>query len=266
MNLNILTHDEVLRSAPAETADVEIAVVVQLNMPGQTEDSVDLQRDLTVTAVDDLHRLGARVSIHDVGGESAPDADAVTRADGILVLGGGDVDARLYGHTEPVPNEYGKDRRADDREIAIIRTAIAEDATLLALCRGSQLLNVACGGSLVPDLDPFDLHKGAPGQPLFIDETVALTPGSIIYDLYGQDELMVRNGHHQAVDRVGEGLRVAARAADGIVEATERIENTWILGVQWHPEENGADDRDRRILFSAFLDQVRTRKAAALMG
>jgi len=264
VNLNVLTHDEVLQSPPAETADVEIAVVVQLNMPGQTDDSVALQRDLTVTAVNDLHRLGARVSIHDVGGESAPDADVVARADGILVLGGGDVDSQLYGHTGPVPNEYGKDRRADDREIAIIRTAIAEDATLLALCRGSQLLNVACGGSLIPDLDPFDLHKGAPGQPLFIDEAVALIPGTIIHDLYGQDELTVRNGHHQAVDRVGEGLRVAARAADGVVEATERIENSWILGVQWHPEENGADVRDRQVLFTAFLNQVRERKAAAL--
>lgn len=264
MKPNVLTHDEVLRTAPADTADVEIAVVVQLNMPGQTEDSVALQRDLTVVAVDDLHRLGARATIHDVGADTAPDEDAIARADGILVLGGGDVDSQLYGHAGPVPNEYGKDRRADDREIAIIRTAIADDATLLALCRGSQLLNVACGGSLIPDLDPFDLHKGAPGQPLFIDETVSLMPGTIVHDLYGQDEFTVRNGHHQAVDRVGEGLRVAARASDGVVEATQRIENSWILGVQWHPEEEGADDHDRETLFTAFLDQVRVRKAAAL--
>lgn len=264
MNRNVLTHDDVMRTTPADPADVEIAVVVQLNMPGQTDDSVALQRDLTVTAVDDLHRLGARVRIHDVGADIAPDEEAIARADGILVLGGGDVDSRLYGHTGPVPNEYGKDRRADDREIAVIQSAIADDATLLALCRGSQLLNVACGGSLIPDLDPFDLHKGAPGQPLFIDETVTLTPGSIVHDLYGGAELTVRNGHHQAVDRVGEGLRVAARAADGVVEATERIENSWILGVQWHPEEQGADEQDRRILFSAFLEQARARKAAAL--
>ena len=264
MNRNVLTHDDVLRTAPADTADVEIAVVVQLNMPGQTEDSVALQRALTVTAVDDLHRLGARVSIHDVGADAAPDEDAITRADGILVLGGGDVDSQLYGHTGPVPNEYGRDRRADDREIAIIRSAMADDAILLALCRGSQLLNVACGGSLIPDLDPFDLHKGAPGQPLFVDETVSLMPGTIVHDLYGQDELTVRNGHHQAVERVGEGLRVGARAADGVVEATERIENSWILGVQWHPEEQGADEQDRQILFTAFLDQVRSRRAAAL--
>lgn len=255
-----LTWDEAVTTTAHPGADVEIAVVVQLNTPGQVRSARDLNRDLIRVAVAAVHDTGARVSLHDVADDVAPDVEAIRRADGILVLGGGDVDATLYGHTDPVPNEYGKDRRADDREIDIIRTGIAGDAIMLHLCRGSQLLNVACGGSLIPDLDPHTLHKGGPGEPLFLDEEVELVPGTRIHELYGSPTRTVRNGHHQAVDRVGDGLRVAARAADGVTEATERIDNTWIIGVQWHPEELDADPEDRRVLFEEFVRQVRARR------
>ncbi|MFD2756859.1 gamma-glutamyl-gamma-aminobutyrate hydrolase family protein [Gulosibacter faecalis] len=238
---------------------VEIAVVVQVSTPDETEAARTLNRELIRVAVEELEAQGARARIYDVAADEPPNPDDIAAADGILVLGGGDVDATIYGHTDPVPNEYGKDRRADDRELDIIRRGIDDDAIMLHLCRGSQLLNVACGGTLVPDLQPFDLHKGPPGGPLFLDEEVELVEGSRVHALYGVDRLVVRNGHHQAVDRVGEGLRVAARAHDGIVEATERVENTWIIGVQWHPEEADADARDRRILFGEFLDQARRR-------
>ncbi|WP_231445029.1 gamma-glutamyl-gamma-aminobutyrate hydrolase family protein [Brevibacterium zhoupengii] len=248
-----------LTTSPTAEADVEIAVIVGLNMPGQTEGSISLQKDLTITAVDSIHELGGKAVIHDVSDGGEPDYEAIAAADGILVLGGGDVDATIYGHTEVVPNEYGKDRRADERELKIIARGIGEDSIMLHLCRGSQLLNVACGGTLIPDLDPYHLHKGAPGEPLFLDEVVQLEPGHIIHDLYQVEQFTVRNGHHQAVGRVGTGLSVAARAADGIVEATQRVDNTWILGVQWHPEEAGASKTDRDVLFAAFLERARTR-------
>lgn len=259
----VTVHDlvpaDVLTTSPTAEADVEIAVIVGLNMPGQTSASISLQKDLTSTAVDSIHELGGRAVIHDVSDDSEPDYEAIAAADGILVLGGGDVDATIYGHTEVVPNEYGKDRRADERELEIIARGIGEDSIMLHLCRGSQLLNVACGGTLIPDLDPSHLHKGAPGEPLFLDEVVQLEPGHIVHDLYQVEQFTVRNGHHQAVGRVGTGLSVAARAADGIVEATQRVDNTWILGVQWHPEEAGANKADRDVLFAAFLEQARAR-------
>lgn len=257
-----LTWDEAVTSSAHPDADVEIAVVVQLNTPGQSSFSRGLNRDLIQVAVAAMHDAGARASLHDVADETPPAAEAIRGADGILVLGGGDVDATLYGHTDPVPNEYGKDRRADKRELEVIRTGIADDSIMLHVCRGSQLLNVACGGSLVPDLDPFELHKGAPGDPLFVDEVVELVEGSRLRAMYGSSSLTVRNGHHQAVDRVGAGLRVAARARDGITEATERVDNTWILGVQWHPEELAANLDDRRVLFGEFVRQVRARTGA----
>lgn len=259
MPVNELLPADVMTTSPIAEADVEIAVIVGLNMPGQTEDSTALQQDLTITAVDTVHELGGRAVIHDVSGANDPDFESIAFADGILVLGGGDVDATIYGHIHPVPNEYGKDRRADDRELEIIARGIGEDAIMLHLCRGSQLLNVACGGTLIPDLDPYELHKGGPGEPLFLDEEVRLEPGHIIADLYRVGTLIVRNGHHQAVGRLGTGLSAAARAADGIVEATQRVDNTWIVGVQWHPEEAQANKGDRDVLFSAFLDRARAR-------
>lgn len=261
-----LRPDDVLTTSPTAEADVEIAVIVGLNAPGQTEDAIALQRDLTITAVDSIHELGGRAVIHDVGDVCEPDHEEIAASDGILVLGGGDVDATIYGYTEPVPNEYGKDRRADERELEIIARGIGEDSIMLHLCRGSQLLNVACGGTLIPDLDPYGLHKGAPGQPLFLDEEVRLEPGHFAHDLYQVEKLTVRNGHHQAIDRVGAGLSVAARAADGIVEATERVDNTWIVGVQWHPEEAAANKADRDLLFEAFLAQVRGWKNHPVRG
>lgn len=248
-------------------ADVTVAVVVQMTTPDQTRPGYELNRDLIRTAIASLHEHGARVALFDVAAEAPPDLAAAVAADGILVLGGGDIDPALYGHLDPVPNEGGKDRRADDREIGLIRAAIEKDAIMLLLCRGSQLLNVACGGSLIPDvesaeLDPPGLHKGAEGSPLFLEEEVKLLEGGRVRELYGSPALIVRNGHHQAVDRVGEGLRATAVARDGVVEGTERVDNTWIVGVQWHPEEAGASKADRDRLFGEFLAQVRARTGA----
>lgn len=243
---------------PRMDANVSIAVVVQINTQRQSQADRDLNRDLIRVAVAELHAQGAMVTIHDVDADRQPDFGEIAASDGVLVLGGGDVDATVYGYTGDVANGYGTDRRADEREIAIIRRGIQDDAIMLHICRGSQLLNVACGGSLIPDIQPHTLHRGGRGQPLFIDEYVTIAPGTLLHALYG-DRLRVRSGHHQAVDRPGNGLRVVATADDGIVEATERIDNTWITGIQWHPEERDANPADRRILFGEFLRQVRLR-------
>ncbi|QUY63728.1 gamma-glutamyl-gamma-aminobutyrate hydrolase family protein [Gulosibacter molinativorax] len=261
-----LSAEDVFTTSPQQDADVTIAAVVQMTTPDQSQFSFELNRDLIQVAIASLHEHGARVELHDVAVDAEPDFAAIAAADGILVLGGGDVDATLYGHFDEVPGEGGKDRRADDREIKVIQDGIAADAIMLHLCRGSQLLNVACGGSLYPDLEsaqlsPAGLHKGSKGEPLFLDEEVKLVEGSKVRELYGTPTLTVRNGHHQAVRRVGEGLRATAVAHDGVVEGTERIDNTWVVGVQWHPEEAGASKADRDVLFAEFLAQVRARKA-----
>ncbi|MET8427642.1 gamma-glutamyl-gamma-aminobutyrate hydrolase family protein [Nocardia sp. NPDC004860] len=233
-----------------------IAVVASLWFPGMSGQTRELMTQLTATAFQAVRDAGGWPTLVD---SSAPRAEADTvvgAADGMLFLGGGDVDARLYGVEGPVPNSYGVDRAADDYCLDLLGCALAADQPVLAICRGSQLLNVVCGGSLIPDIEDFAPHRGRPGASLFVDETIELVEGSRIRDILKRDLVTVRSAHHQAVDRLGEGLMAAAVAADGVVEATEHIGKRWVLGLQWHPEEIDGDADDRSRIFGAFVDET----------
>ena len=260
----VISADEVLPasndSLPADAPTV--SVVVSLNIPGMTDEVVGLVIRFTRVALQELNDIGARIVLMDSSRESLTDADLADRCDGVLFLGGGDVDATIYGHTETVPHEYGVDRAADDYSIDIINSTIGRDAPLLCICRGSQLLNVALGGDLIPDIEEYDLHRGGAGDPMFKDEPVNLTPGSKIHHILGRDRISVRSGHHQAVRAVADRLVVTARADDGIVEGTEMPSARWVVGVQWHPEDDDGSASDRRALFTAFVDEVRRAKAS----
>ncbi|MFE9093104.1 gamma-glutamyl-gamma-aminobutyrate hydrolase family protein [Streptomyces sp. NPDC007264] len=243
---------EVEPPGPAPADGPRIAVLVSLNFPGLTVPVAGLVRRFTRTALATLRDLGAAHLLIDTSAEPLPDPSAVTAFDGLLVLGGGDVDGELYGVSGPVPNSYGVDRRADEHTLAAIRWACAAARPVLGVCRGSQLVNIAHGGTLVPDLADHRLHHGGPGQPMFLDEKVTITPGTRVADLAGELRPTVRSGHHQAVDRVGAGLIVAARADDGVVEAVEHP-GRWVVGVQWHPEDPDGCAVHRRRLFSGFV-------------
>lgn len=236
-----------------------IAVIVSLTFPGMNQGARDLAADLAAVAFDEVRAHGGRPRLVDsaAGGRHDP-AAICADADGLLFLGGGDVDVRCYGYTGPEPRGYyGVDRRADDFCIALLREGVERDLPLLALCRGSQLLNVAFGGTLITDIAEWGIHRGAGGSELMIDEAVTLAPGSRIAEVLGRTDAVVRNGHHQAVDRVGDQLRPVAFAADGIVEATEHRVASWVLGLQWHPEEAGADLADRARIFGALVERAR---------
>ena len=146
---------------------------------------------------------------------------------------------------------------ADDYCIDIIKSTIDRDAPMLCICRVSQLLNVALGGDLIPDIEEYALHRGGAGDPMFKDENVTLEPGSKIREILGRDTVAVRSGHHQAVRRVAEGLVVSDRADDGVVEGTELPSARWVVGVQWHPEDDDGSASDRRKLFQSFVDEVK---------
>ena len=180
------------------------------------------------------------------------------------MLGGGDVDSELYGVPGPVPNEYGVDADADVFSMDVIRSAVEADLPVLAVCRGSQLLNLAFGGSLVPDLDPWHLHKGDHASGLFIDEHVTVQDGTRLAAILGKREWIVRSGHHQAVADVAPGLRLAAVADDGVVEGVEHP-TAWAVGVQWHPEDDDGHGHDRVLLWTA-LRQAALARAADRAG
>lgn len=256
-----------LNPGEEDAAGPLIPMVVSLTFPGMGVAARELQDELTRAAFDAVRKAGGRPRLVDASEtELRSSEDVFAGAAAIMVLGGGDVDAACYGHVGPVPNEYGVDRRADDFCMDLLREAVARDLPTLAICRGSQQLNVAFGGTLVPDISEWEMHRGGKGAPLFVDEPVALEPGSKLAQIYGRTELTVRNGHHQAVAQVAPALRTTARARDGIVEATEHRDARWVVGVQWHPEEARANLADRDSLFAAFVAQAAEVQEPALIA
>jgi putative glutamine amidotransferase len=233
-----------------------VATVVSLNFPGLTPQTRDVMRRHTRTALQCLVNTGARPILVDSSARQLPDPAVIATADAVLVLGGGDVDPSLYGVGGAVPNAYGVDRRADLYTVDLLGRSLDRDVPLLAVGRGSHLLNVACGGTLVPDLGTGHGHRGEPGDPMCPEQEVALEPGSTLATVFGAHRLTVRSDHHQAVGVVAPELRVAAVADDGVVEATEHRDRTWAIGVQWHPEDSHGSAADRGKLFSAFVAQA----------
>jgi putative glutamine amidotransferase len=170
--------------------------------------------------------------------------------DGLIFSGGSDLDPDLYGQ-ESHEETFGIVPDRDRAELALLEAALARDMPVLAICRGSQVLNVARGGDLVqhlPDMVGDDSHKHTPG--VFADHNVDLVSGSRVQGILG-DRAPVKSHHHQGFGRLGEGLREAARADDGTLEAIEDPSRRFALGVLWHPEA-GEDFA----LFAALVEEA----------
>ncbi|MGW7630330.1 gamma-glutamyl-gamma-aminobutyrate hydrolase family protein [Streptomyces griseoincarnatus] len=170
-------------------------------------------------------------------------AAAVARLDGLVIAGGPDVEPVHYG-AEPDPRTGPPARARDAWELALIRAALERGVPLLGICRGMQLLNVALGGTLVQHIDG---HAEVPG--VFGRHPVKPVPGTRYAEAV-PEETSVPTYHHQAADRLGTGLIPSAYAEDGTVEAVERPDGPWVVGVQWHPEM-GEDERVVRALITA---------------
>jgi putative glutamine amidotransferase len=171
--------------------------------------------------------------------------------DGVLFSGGSDLDPAQYGQeAHPETNSIRVER--DRAELMLLTAALERDMPILAVCRGSQVLNVARGGDLVqhlPDVVGDDKHKHTPG--VFADHDVDVIEGTRLAALIG-DRAPVKSHHHQGFGRLGDGLVEAARAEDGTLEALELPEKRFALGVLWHPEA-GED----AALFRALVDEAR---------
>lgn len=176
------------------------------------------------------------------------DESVLNLLDGLIVIGGVDVDPSHYG-ADPHPRTAAQPER-DDHDIRLTRAALASGLPLFAICRGAQVLNVVLGGTLyqhVPDLLPESTYQPSPGVFGTVEFTTA--PGTITADLLGE-AATASCYHHQSVDRLGAGLRATAWAPDGTIEAVECVQAPgWVLGVQFHPEENPDDSR----LFVGFV-------------
>jgi putative glutamine amidotransferase len=175
--------------------------------------------------------------------------------DGLLISGGEDIDPAQYG-AEAHPETKGVRPDRDAAELALLRAALDRDMPVLAICRGSQVLNVALGGDLVqhvPDVIGDDKHKHTPGA--FADHDVTLAGDSRLGRILG-DRAPVKSHHHQGYGRIGTGLREVAWAEDGLVEGLEDPDRRFAIGVLWHPEE-GEDFA----LFAQLVEEARTYRA-----
>jgi gamma-glutamyl-gamma-aminobutyrate hydrolase PuuD len=196
---------------------------------------------------------GTPVLLPPVGDTEEAEA-AVARLDGVVIAGGGDIDPAKYGAggMHPETDVNAPDR--DGWELAVAKAALRLHVPLLGICRGMQVLNVACGGTLhqhIPDLVGHNNHSGTADG--FGVHTVRVTGGTQVLDILpdGGRYFDVPTHHHQAVETLGDGLIPVAWAEDGIIEAIEGTNPAeFVVGVQWHPEQ-GADPRLFRALVLA---------------
>ena len=185
--------------------------------------------------------------------------EAVQAIDGLLLTGGGDVHPALFGET-PHETFVAAEPGRDEHEVALVKAALDRRLPVFAICRGVQVMNVACGGSLVQDI-PSDVGTGVSHQVAMPKNALAhevwVNRGSLLWSLIeerleGGDTCMVNSRHHQAVKTVAPGFVVTATAPDGVVEAIERSGDRFCLGVQWHPE-NFWRTGEFRALFEGFV-------------
>ena len=208
--------------------------------------------------LDALHRAGAMgVSLVPQPTDEV-DIDTVpARFDALLVSGGQDVDPSLYGQ-EPHPETTGYDGVADQWEIALIDAFRRAGKPILAICRGAQLVNVGFGGTLhqhLGDLDgvtPHGIPNGGGGTP----NPIVVDAGTRLAAAIGTEGVVGNCHHHQAVERVWDGLEVVARTADGTVEGLEAPDDLWTVAVQWHPEDSAMRDPVQQRLFEAFVAAI----------
>ncbi|MDF2753873.1 MAG: gamma-glutamyl-gamma-aminobutyrate hydrolase family protein [Gaiellaceae bacterium] len=184
-----------------------------------------------------------------------PSADGLEETldalDGVIFSGGGDLDPELYGAEAHDATDAPRKER-DAAELGLLKAALERDMPVLAICRGSQLLNVARGGDLVqhlPESVGHEQHRHDPGS--FSDHDVEVAADSRLGGLLGE-RAPVKSHHHQGYGRIGSGLREVAWAEDGVVEGLEDGDKRFALGVLWHPEE-GEDFA----LFKGLVEEAR---------
>jgi putative glutamine amidotransferase len=193
-------------------------------------------------------------------------SDFLTFVDGILLVGGCDIDPKQY-HEQNMGQSKEIDGGRDSVELSVVKHAREQNLPLLGICRGMQIINVAFGGSLYQDLAT--AMPGAVAHYFYKDENgnliprdhrahhVTITEETLLYRTVNTATIEVNSLHHKGVCQPGTGLRVSAHAPDGLIEAIELPDHPFLLGVEWHPEE--LVDEPSRKIFSAFIAAAQER-------
>lgn len=174
--------------------------------------------------------------------------------DGVIFSGGGDVDPAYYGGTHH-PEIYTISPERDEMELELARQIVAMGKPMLCICRGTQVLNVALGGTLIEHLPDEVGDTVAHREPpdVAVPHPVQVKADSRLAHIMGTTEVNPASWHHQAVRQVADGLNIVAHAPDGTIEALEMPSHPWLVAVQWHPEITAAADPTQQRLFEALV-------------
>ena len=200
--------------------------------------------------MESLARAGAEMRWVELSDPEQAVQDALT-CDGLLLPGGGDMDPKFYGQAR-IPACGEPNLLRDAAEPLLLRAFLAANKPVLGICRGIQVMNAVLGGDLYQDIKPFE-HLPHNDHWAKV-HTVTVRRGTLLSRILGQDTVLVNSQHHQAVDRVAPGFTLAALSEDGIVEAIEKPDARFCLGVQWHPEWLSDADPAMQGLFDAFVN------------
>lgn len=202
--------------------------------------------------------FGRSVKVVWLAGADRPlNREAARTIDGLVLTGGADVEPARYGDVDANGDCKIWPGR-DEIELSILETAMARRIPILAICRGMQLLNVARGGSLHPELGRMGTHQLSDARRHLVD----VEGGSMLRNLVKVPTGEVTSSHHQGVARVGRGLRVCAQHADGTIEALEwadPLRKAWMLAVQWHPERMSLEEPLAGPIYQALFEAVAAR-------
>jgi putative glutamine amidotransferase len=220
---------------------------------------------VAVTSGKSTNLVPYQAALKAAGIESVRNPESLDGLDGLLLTGGCDVNPKLYGQERAAESEPPEDAR-DQLEKKLLEEALVRDLPVLGICRGMQMFNVVCGGTLIQHVANVDTHRvkardKEPGRHPAA-HSVRVKPGTRLEGIIGAGEHQVNSRHHQAVDKLGDGLIESAIADDGVVEALELTGNgAFAVAVQWHPEDRvGVSEADRK-LFEAFAAAMARRTA-----
>ena len=223
--------------------------------------------------IEALRKADARTAIVSPG-ETGDPAELLEPFDGLVLVGGGDIDPSLYGAEPDHAHAYGLEPDRDALEIELVLAADELSIPTLCICRGMQVMNVAFGGPLhqhLPEL-PGMLEHGVPLLDTQSLHDVRVEPRSRLFATTKSSSVAASSHHHQGIDRVGEGLVATGWTSDGLVEAIERDHDMdaewdrWMVGVQWHPEDTATSDDAQQALFDGLMLLARTRGSRGRHG
>ena len=222
----------------------------RIAIPARLAESTSVTRYRAIVTAQKLAEL-----VWDAGGEPlsllpVTDEKWETRLegfDGILMPGGADVDPQLYGQSHQSDELYGINSEQDHSDIALVHYALRSETALLTICRGTQIANVALGGTLVQHMNEPHLNKLSTIEFSNIETDLGLKETSLLISCF----------HHQSIDRLAEGISPLAFAKEGHVEALRLPSNGWAFGVQWHPEDNYKEVPSQLEIAKAFINAAR---------